>query len=622
MAAHSPQGGDCPYLGSKISLISKAKIRYEGILYTIDTENATVALSKVRSFGTEKRETERFVAPRDDVYEYIIFRGSDIEDLTVCEPPNPQAQLPADPAIVHSAMPSQAPGAPPHFQPNAQFAQQPVPVYNPYMSPTMPIQRPVMAQQTLSDAVESSQQSSVAQASSSSSTPSGGSATVSGSVNANDKSDTTGSDKVESRKGNNGIAAAKEQAYAKIESSSFHNSRQQQQKQVGNKGRMTYGMAVSSQQNQQQRTFRGGYRGGQYNSNRTSSENNDDDSNNRSMGNQQQRSNNNGANQQRRFYRNPNPVDGSPGYNPNFRGGPRGGQRGGSRRYPNRNQRDQLQFEGDFDFEESNAQFNKDDIAKELKDQLKISTGVSVTPKLSKTSSSTEKSASADGSKKEESGSGDHEKTVNSSSGASGDAGDDEDVKTPQAASEENDGESEKQQPDEEEEEEEKCFYDKSKSFFDNITCETTNPRGERMTWTEERKKNTETFGTSWNNGRGRGGYRGRNYRGRRGGGGQPGFHHHHHRGRGYMNNNFNGRGGYNNRGYFNNNYRGNNRYHDRGDYQNNNRGGYNNQQHYQHYNNHQYRRHPRREGQDNNNSTKSNYNKTSTKESNNTSSA
>jgi len=25
---------------------------------------------------------------------------------------------------------------------------------------------------------------------------------------------------------------------------------------------------------------------------------------------------------------------------------------------------------------------------------------------------------------------------------------------------------------------EEPCYYDKSKSFFDNITCETNNPRG------------------------------------------------------------------------------------------------------------------------------------------------
>ena len=72
--------------GKTLSLISKKNIRYLGTLYSINEQNATVALQNVRSYGTEGREEEgKFVAPSDAVHPFLLFRGQDIKDLHVHE---------------------------------------------------------------------------------------------------------------------------------------------------------------------------------------------------------------------------------------------------------------------------------------------------------------------------------------------------------------------------------------------------------------------------------------------------------------------------------------------------------------------------------------------------------
>lgn len=66
-----------------------------------------MSLENVRSFGTEGRRgaPQEEIAPSDQVYEYIVFRGSDVKDLRIEEHPSikenkPPPSMPDDPAIV------------------------------------------------------------------------------------------------------------------------------------------------------------------------------------------------------------------------------------------------------------------------------------------------------------------------------------------------------------------------------------------------------------------------------------------------------------------------------------------------------------------------------------------
>ena len=54
----------------------------------------------VRSYGTEHRAAEKKVGPRSEVYEYIVFRGTDIKDLHVSKAPKSVDTVNQDPSIL------------------------------------------------------------------------------------------------------------------------------------------------------------------------------------------------------------------------------------------------------------------------------------------------------------------------------------------------------------------------------------------------------------------------------------------------------------------------------------------------------------------------------------------
>lgn len=149
------------------------------------------------------------------------------------------------------------------------------------------------------------------------------------------------------------------------------------------------------------------------------------------------------------------------------RGGTGGGGRARSMGYRTARPKEQLKFDREYDFEQANAEFQE------------------LESKLAQTKISDEK--------KDDSGT---ETQV-------GDNHEDDDV----------------------------VYYDKTKSFFDNISCEAIErSKGmQRIDWRQERKLNSETFGVAANNWmrrnawRGRGGFWRSGARGGRGRGGPQG---------------------------------------------------------------------------------------------------
>uniref|UniRef100_A0A4W5RH53 LSM family member 14B n=1 Tax=Hucho hucho TaxID=62062 RepID=A0A4W5RH53_9TELE len=349
-----------PYIGSKIGLISKALNRYEGILYTIDTVNSTVVLTKVKSFGSEGRPTDKPTPPKDDVYEYIIFRGSDIKDISLCEPPKSHHGLPQDTAIVQSSLSTSASS------------------YNPTPGPISPYRIPSYNQLAANYLLN--QQYAAALGLGGTPGPQ-----VRRGPMVEQAVQTVPLDEAGQKKGQTARGSP------------------QPQRHSGPGSKQTRSNFLPSGGSDVQRR-------------RTTSQSNDEN-----------------------------------------RPPPR---RQGARRPRNRNQGQllvksskpsTLKFESDFDFDSANAQFNKDELEREMQDKLNI--------KETK----------------------------------------DEEKAKPGLDTGEKTAERDPFGP--------KCYYDKAKSFFDNISSD---HKSRRTTWAEERKLNVETFGVPGRFLRFRGGYRGR----------------------------------------------------------------------------------------------------------------
>ena len=80
--------------------MSQSGIRYSGTLTSIGTNDHTIHLSRVRSYGTEgRRGGIDEISASNEIYEHIIFRSQDIKEIMGINLNAPQEKF-SDPAII------------------------------------------------------------------------------------------------------------------------------------------------------------------------------------------------------------------------------------------------------------------------------------------------------------------------------------------------------------------------------------------------------------------------------------------------------------------------------------------------------------------------------------------
>lgn len=89
-------------LGSKLSIVTTAFVRYEGILREVDPINKAMTLINIRCFGTEgRRGGDNEIAPSTTDIGEARFKVDHIKDFKIIGKPEPML---LDPAIISSTI--------------------------------------------------------------------------------------------------------------------------------------------------------------------------------------------------------------------------------------------------------------------------------------------------------------------------------------------------------------------------------------------------------------------------------------------------------------------------------------------------------------------------------------